>query len=77
MDKPKFSVFIHELAHVYQISAQKSRLSQIASTILGDSLFSIIGIPFFIYPNALMPRLFLEGNAVLNEGRFSYFRSFA
>ena len=57
----------HELAHTFQLNAQKSKFSQVANTIFGNSL----EVPVIqVFPNLLLPDGLLEGNAVLNESLF-------
>lgn len=56
----------HETAHLYQLSA-KSRMSSMVKSVLGNPVYILVGIPFFVFPNAFLPRFVVEGNAVLNE----------
>ena len=57
----------HELAHTFQMNAQKSWFSRFANNIFGNSLLAPI---IQIFPNILLPNAMLEGNAVLNETFF-------
>ena len=61
------SLINHELAHTFQMNAQKSKVSQIANNIFGNSIQSPI---VQVFPNAILPTALLEGNAVLNESFF-------
>ncbi|VAY87531.1 hypothetical protein MNB_ARC-1_452 [hydrothermal vent metagenome] len=63
------TLFAHEMIHNYQMNAKKSTVSKTLHKYLGDNsnLISVGPIPLFTLPNLLLPTLFLEGNAVLNE----------
>jgi hypothetical protein len=65
------AVFLHELSHNYQISAQKSDISKFAKKYFGSSgTLQFLPIPLFTFPNIAIPNFILEGNAVFNESRF-------
>jgi hypothetical protein len=55
----------HESSHAFQLSAKQG-----PSRWIHDWLGSEFWLFAFTYPVALAPRLFLEGDAVYNEGRF-------
>ena len=55
----------HETSHAFQLSAKQG-----PSRFIHDWLGSDFWLLAFTYPVALAPRLFLEGDAVYNEGRF-------
>jgi hypothetical protein len=56
----------HEMAHTFQLNAQKSKVSRGANTIFGNTPFAFI----HIFPNLFIPDAILEGNSVLNESIF-------
>ena len=66
------TLLLHESAHNFQINPKKNKLSRIAHKIVKNMPFtSLFFMPIFPVPNALESSFMLEGNAVLNESRFS------
>ena len=64
----------HETAHLYQLNIKRG-LAQTAHSLFGNQPFiwPFMNLPFFwIFPspNMLLPKLIIEGNAVLHESRF-------
>ena len=66
-----FSILNHEMAHLYQLSVKSGTPSRFLKRYFGNILlFPVYFVPLFVFPNVLMPRFFLEGNATWNESRF-------
>ncbi len=62
------TLLLHEIAHNYQLNAKNNEISKKLHKYLGNNaapLFAVV--PFFTYPNIMLPTFMLEGNAVLNE----------
>jgi hypothetical protein len=57
----------HETAHLYQLAPQTG-FSRFITAVFGHSAQVFLGpLPYFPFPNALLPSAIPEGNAVLNE----------
>lgn len=63
----------HERAHIYQMNVKQSPSKEL-KYIFGNSpmvMIPFVPLPIFISPNLFLPTFIVEGNAVLNESRFS------
>lgn len=64
----------HERAHIYQMNVKQSPSKEL-KYIFGNSpmvIIPFVPLPIFISPNLFLPTFIVEGNAVLNESRFSF-----
>ncbi len=66
------TLLYHETAHNYQINAKDNPLSRTLHQLLGNNAAPVFAsvVPFFTYPNIVLPGVFLEGNATFNESTF-------
>ncbi|MCB0421619.1 MAG: hypothetical protein KDD61_11520 [Bdellovibrionales bacterium] len=58
----------HESAHLYQLSA-KDGFSKSLHTFMGNQ--TVFPFVFLVHPNLFLPTFILEGNATMNENRWS------
>jgi hypothetical protein len=64
------TLLIHEIAHLYQLTPKKG-ISKFYKKVFNNNPFPFLLLPVWTFPNVLLPRWILEGNAVFNESRFS------
>ncbi|MDR1450950.1 MAG: hypothetical protein LBI57_01255 [Helicobacteraceae bacterium] len=66
------TLLVHEGAHLYQLSGASDFPVWLESA-FGHNYMPVIAgvVPFWTYPNELLPTLFMEGNAVFNESRMT------
>lgn len=66
------TLIIHETSHNFQVNPKENNLSKISHKILGNSSLGFVSIlPLFPIPNITESPFILEGNAVMNESRYS------